>query len=261
MGMERTHVIEVGEADFEDRVVQASRTTPVVVDFWAGWCRPCLVLSPLLEGLAAEFAGRFVLAKVDVDANEGLAARFGVRGIPSVKGFRDGQVVAEFVGAQPEELVRRFLDRVVPSEADERVAAAREAGSAEDAEAAYREALVLDPSNAGAVAGLARLLLDRGEVEEARSLLGSVPAEGDVRRLLAEVDLRAASGEPGELGAAARAALSGDPRDALERSLALVRDDGQRDAARALMLGVFEVLGEGHPLTREYRTRLASALF
>jgi len=204
--MERTHVIEVGEADFEDRVVQASRTTPVVVDFWAGWCRPCLVLSPLLEGLAAEFAGRFVLAKVDVDANEGLAARFGVRGIPSVKGFRDGQVVAEFVGAQPEELVRRFLDRVVPSEADERVTTARETGSAEDAEAAYREALALDPSNAGAVAGLARLLLDRGEVEEARSLLGSVPAEGDVRRLLAEVDLRAASGEPGELGAAARAA-------------------------------------------------------
>ena len=118
-------MIEVGEADFQDRVVQASRTTPVVVDFWAGWCRPCLVLSPLLEGLAAEFAGRFVLAKVDVDANEGLAARFGVRGIPSVKGFRDGQVVAEFVGAQPEELVRRFLDRVVPSEADERVSAGR----------------------------------------------------------------------------------------------------------------------------------------
>lgn len=259
--MEGPHVIEATEADFEDRVVEASRRTPVVVDFWAGWCRPCLVLSPLLERLADEYNGRFTLAKVDVDANQSLAARFGVRGIPSIKGFRDGRVVAEFVGAQPEEIVRRFLDQVVPSAADERVAEARAAGSPEQAEATYREALALDPGNEGAVAGLARLLLDRGAVDEARGLLGSVSANEDVRRLQAELELHTLSGEPGELGAAARAALSGDPRNALDRSLALVRADGEREAARRLMLGVFEVLGEEHPLTREYRSRLANALF
>jgi putative thioredoxin len=259
MGMEP--VIDVAEADFESRVVEASRQVPVVVDFWAGWCRPCLVLGPVLERVAGEYGGRFTLAKVDVDANQELAARFGIRGIPAVKAFRDGDVVAEFVGAQPEEAVRRFLAQLVPSEADEHVAAAASAGSPEEAEAAYRQALAIDPGNAGAVVGLARVLLDRGEVEEVRSLLGTVASDGEVRRLQAELDLRDAAASGGELGGAARAALSGDPADGLERLLSLVRQDGEGQAARRLMLGMFEVLGDEHPLTREYRSRLASALF
>ncbi len=261
MEMDGAHVIDVGEADFPDRVVETSRHTPVVVDFWAGWCQPCLLLSPVLERLAGEYGGRFILAKVDVDANQGLAARFGVRGIPSVKAFRDGDVAAEFVGAQPEDVVRRFLDQVVPSAADERLAEAMTSGSSEEAEAAYREALGLDPGNAGAAAGLARIVLDRGEVDEARTLLASVPADEGVRRLQAEIDLREAAAEPGELGAAARAALSGEPRDALERLLALVRDDGRGDEARRLMLGVFDTLGDDDPLTREFRGLLTSTLF
>jgi putative thioredoxin len=254
-------VIEVGEEDFETRVVEASRRTPVVVDFWAGWCQPCLVLGPILERLAGEYGGRFILAKLDVDANQSLAARFGIRGIPAVKAFRDGGVVAEFVGAQPEDVVRRFLDQVVPSRADEHVAAAAGAASAEEAEAAYREALAIDPSNAGAVAGLTRLLLDRGAVDEARSLLATVPSDGELRGLQAELDLRDAAGAADELGAAARAALAGDARGALDRLLALVSEDGRAEDARRLMLGVFSVLGDEHPLTREYRSRLASALF
>ncbi|HEX5949267.1 MAG TPA: thioredoxin domain-containing protein, partial [Actinomycetota bacterium] len=119
--MPNEHVIAVDEADFERRVVEASHSVPVVVDFWAGWCQPCLVLGPVLERLAEEYGGRFTLAKVDVDANQGVAARFGIRGIPAVKAFRDGSVAAEFVGVQPEDLIRRFLDGVVPSPADERV--------------------------------------------------------------------------------------------------------------------------------------------
>jgi putative thioredoxin len=259
--MPQNHVFDVDEAGFVPQVVEASRDTPVVVDFWAGWCRPCVVLSPVLERLAEEYGGRFSLAKVDVDANQGLAERFGIRGIPAVKAFRDGQVVAEFVGAQPEELVRRFLDEVVPSPTGEQVAAAREAGSGEDAEAAYREALALDPRNADAVAGLARLLVDRGAADEARALLASAPADPGVRRLQAELDLLEASGGPGALAAAARAALSGDPRHALERLLSNVAVDGEGDEARRLMLGVFDLLGDDHPLTREFRSRLASALF
>jgi putative thioredoxin len=256
------HVIAVDEADFEGRVVEASRRAPVVVDFWAGWCQPCLVLGPVLERLAREYDGRFTLAKVDVDANQGLAARFGIRGIPAVKAFRDGQVAGEFVGVQPEDAIRRFLDGVVPSPADERVAEAQASASPDQAEAGFREALAIDPSNAGAAAGLARLLLDRGEVDEARALLASVAADGAVRRLKAEVDLREAGGEPGELGAAARAALSGDHRQALEQLLAMVGgDDGRGDEARRLMLGVFDLLGDDDPLTREFRGLLASALF
>ncbi|HYZ11349.1 MAG TPA: tetratricopeptide repeat protein [Actinomycetota bacterium] len=256
------HVIAVDETDFEERVVEASRRTPVLVDFWAGWCQPCLVLGPVLERLAGEYAGRFTLAKVDVDANPGLATRFGIRGIPAVKAFRDGAVAAEFMGVQPEDLIRRFLEAVVPSPADERVAEARASASPEDAEAGYREALAIDPSNVGAVAGLTRLLLDRGETEEARALLATVPVEDGIRSLLAEVELREAAAEHGELAGAARAALSGDHRHALERLLAMVQGgDGGGDDARRLMLGVFDLLGDHAPLTREFRGRLASALF
>jgi len=256
------HVIAVDEPDFEGSVVEASHLAPVVVDFWAGWCQPCLVLGPVLERLADEYGGRFTLAKIDVDANQGLAARFGIRGIPAVKAFRDGQVAAEFVGVQPEDAIRRFLDGVVPSPANERVAQARASSSPKLAEAGFREALALDPSNAEAAAGLARLLLDRGEVDEARALLASVAPEEAVRRLQAEVDLREAGGEPGELGTAARVALSGDHRQALEQLLALVGgDDGRGDEARRLMLGVFDLLGDDDALTREFRGLLASALF
>lgn len=255
-------VISVDEPAFEERVIEASHRAPVVVDFWAGWCQPCLILGPVLERLAKEYAGRFTLAKVDVDANPGLAARFGIRGIPAVKAFRDGAVAAEFVGVQPDEMIRRFLDGLAPSEADELVAEARHAASPEEAEAGYREALAIDRSNVGAAAGLARLLLDRGDTDEARTVLGSAPPEDGVRPLLAEVELREAAGDPGELAAAARAALSGDHRQALERLLAMVPEgDGRGDEARRLMLRVFDLLGDDAPLTREFRGRLATALF
>lgn len=259
--MSAEHVLDVDEADFQSRVVDASRQVPVVVDFWAGWCRPCLVLSPILERLAEEYRGGFTLAKVDVDANPELAARFQVQGIPAVKAFVDGEVVAEFVGAQPEDLVRRFIDQVVPSAADQQVA---EAGSAspEKAEEAFRRVLAEDPGHAGAAVGLAELLLARGEVEEAGEILSKVAEDETVRRLRAEIDLRTAASEASTLGAAARAALSGDHRAALEQALAAVANGDQgRNQARELMVRLFAVLGDDHPLTQEYRSRLASALF
>jgi putative thioredoxin len=262
MVMAGAHVIEVTEADFEERVIEASRRTPVVVDFWAGWCRPCLVLGPVLERLADEHGGRFTLAKLDVDANPGVAGRYGVQGIPAVKAFRDGQVSSEFVGAQPEEVVRRFLDQVVPSEADEAVARARGTATEEAAEAAYRKALELRPDHPEAMAGLAELLARRGDGEEARALLARVPAAGSGRRLLAELDLRALAGEPSELGRVAAQALDGDPREALDRCLRLISaSDGLREEARQMMLRIFDLLGDDHPLTGEFRARLASALF
>lgn len=246
-------VIEVGEQDFEARVLEASHETPVVVDFWAGWCQPCLVLGPVLERVAEEHDGQFVLAKVDVDANPALAARYGVQGIPAVKAFRDGQVIDEFVGAYPEEGVRLFLAGILPSEAEGVVAeatAAELAGEREAAEKAYRRALEVDPDHEDATIGLARVLIEQGQDEEAEPLLRRVPSHPEARRLSAEAALRAA-------GVAA-----GEHREALERALSQVVSGGDgKDAAREIMVAIFAALGEDHPLTWEFRPRLASALF
>lgn len=253
--------IDVDEREFESRVVEASRRTPVVVDFWAGWCQPCLILSPVLERLEREHTGQFVLAKVDVDRNPNLAMRFGVQGIPAVKAFRDGEVAWEFVGVQPEEVIRRFLGELLPSEADDLVAAARES-SVEEAEGMLRGALEADPGHRDASVALARSLIERGEVEEPRKLLAALPPDGEVRALAADLELRGAADDGTEVGRLAALASRGLTRDALEGCLRLIAEDGdQRDPARELMLRLFEMLGEGDPLTREFRPRLAAALF
>jgi putative thioredoxin len=274
-------VIDVGEVDFEERVIQASHDLPVVVDFWADWCQPCRILSPMLERLAEEHEGSFVLAKVDVDANPNLSGLFAIQSIPTVKAFRDGQVVSEFVGVQPEELLRRFVEELVPSAADEladQAASARESGDLVDAEALYREALSRDSSHQAAKLELAALLAMRGEDEEARGLLAQLPATEGARQLDAALELKsAARGEDdrealriraesgdrdAELTLASAEAAAGEHRSALERSLRLVQSGGdQRDRARDLMVRIFEALGDEHPLTREFRPRLASALF
>jgi len=271
--------IEVSEAQFEQRVLHASAQVPVVVDFWAGWCQPCRVLGPVLEKLAEEHEGRFVLAKVDVDQNQGLAAAFGVQGIPAVKAFKDGRVVDEFVGAQPEEVVRSWLAGIMPSAAEPAVAEARAAeagGDHERAESLYRAALEADPEHEGASIGVAGILLRRGDAEEARELLSRFPSSAEARRLIAEADIHDGAGDLDALLAAVEAdpddaeavlalataeAAAGRFGDALERSLRLISSGDARDAARDLMVKVFETLGGEHPLVREYRSRLASALY
>jgi putative thioredoxin len=257
--MSGPHVVDVDEKTFQERVVEASKTTPVVVDFWAGWCQPCLVLGPVLERLAGEHGGRFTLAKVDVDANPQLSATFGIQGIPAVKAFKDGRVADEFVGAQPEEVVRRFIDGLVPSETDE-LAAAASSMDPDQAEEAYRSVLEGRPGHPVASAGLASVLLRRGEIEEARRVVASADPSPEVAGVAAQLELQDAAREGGELGAAARAALSGQHRDALERALTALTD-GERDRARELIVRLFELLGADHPLTREFRPRLASALY
>jgi putative thioredoxin len=250
-------VFDVAEADFQRRVVDRSRELPVVVDFWADWCGPCKALGPALEQATRARAGKVELAKVDVDENQRLAGSFGIRGIPAVKAFRDGEVASEFTGALPPAQVEAFFNGLVPSEADD--LAAR--GVSEGDEAALRRALELDPGNAQAKRGLARILIGRNEHEPALELLE--PAGGDfVSDGLATRARLATQGEE-ELASAFEAWDAGDHERALE-SMQLAfessSDDERRDAVRRLMVAIFTELGTDHPLAREHRRRLAAAL-
>jgi len=245
-------VIDVSEADFQQQVIDKSHEVPVVVDFWAEWCGPCRQLGPTLEKAANAREGEVVLAKLDTDANQRLAAAFQIQGIPAVKAFKDGKVVAEFVGAQPPANVERFFDALVPSEADRLVAVGDEAS--------LRRALELQPGRADAAVPLARLLLARGDregaLEVAENVAGSFQADG----LRARIRLEDAEGV--DLADAWAKLDAGDREGAADILLeALPSADGAKDDIRAVIVAILDELGVEHPYARDARRRLASALY
>jgi len=267
MSVTDRHVVDVTDENFERVVVEGSKTRPVVVDLWAAWCGPCRTLGPILEKVAEEREGAFLLAKLDVDANQiGNALLQAVRsqGIPTVVAFSGGEPVSMFIGAYPELEVNAFVDGILPSEADlatEEAQAEESSGDLEGAEEGYREALGKDPQNRHAAVGLARLLAERGDLDGARELIMPHLPDPDAERVAAMIRVREWGALDGAspLDSAKRHAAKGRPREALDAMLAVLDDD--RDTARSAMVDLFSVLGDEDPLVIEYRRKLTNALF
>jgi putative thioredoxin len=246
-------MVDVTEVDFQIAVLDRSAVVPVVVDFWAEWCAPCRQLGPALEQAVAARSGQVELAKVDVDANQNLARSYGIQGIPAVKAFRDRDVVSEFVGVQPPVAIERFLDELVPSEADGLVAAGDEAS--------LRRAIELEPSRADAAVPLARILNARGDSDAALAVLDGIPGSFAADGLAARIRLQDSPSQP-ELKAAFKALDDGDTKTGLDALIAsLPNADGARDDIRRVVVGVLDELGVDHPLARDSRRQLAAALY
>jgi putative thioredoxin len=245
--------MDVTDDTFQTAVIERSRTVPVVVDFWAEWCGPCRQLGPVIERAVAAREGKVELAKVDVDANPNIARTYQIQSIPAVKAFRDGQVVAEFVGAQPPAAVNSFLDSLVPSEAEELIARGDEES--------LRRAAELEPSRAEAAVPLARLLLSRGDDDGALALVREVPGNFAADGIAARVAL--VRGNPAHDVTDAFDALDeGDHERALDLLIgALPSADGARDDIRRVVVGILDELGVESPLARDARRRLATALY
>ena len=280
--------VDVSEQDFEQSVVQRSHEVPVVIDFWAPWCGPCRALGPTLEKLAEEQQGKFILAKINIDENPMLAQAFQIQSIPAVKAVRNGALAGEFLGAQPEPNVRRFIEQLMPSEAESLAQKAQrleEAGKAQGAESLYRAALAKEANQPLALLGLARVLVQRGEENDAQTLLtripNTVPEHPAAQQLLAQLRLKQTGASAGDeqkyrdrLAADqndldARFELSqvlaavGRFEEALTELLTIVKKDRKfRDeSARKAMLEIFEVIGARSDLAEHYRSELAKVLF
>lgn len=281
------HVIDVSTQSFDADVLQKSHELPVLVDFWAAWCGPCRMLTPVLVRLAQAYGGKFLLAKVDTDAEQALAARYGIRGLPTVKVFRNGEVVDEFVGVHSETTIRQLIARHLPRDSEaplQHAAAAHAAGKTAEAVETLRRALLSMPDDDTLKLKLVELHLEQRNVEEARNLLAGLSAQAKAqltaRALLARTDfslIAAAAPSATELeqtiardanNVQARAQLGAlrviahDYEGALQQLLEIVRRDRNfgDDSGRKQMLAVFDILGGKGALVTRYRNLLSTAL-
>jgi len=280
-------ILEAKLETFESQILQKSFEKPIVVDVWAAWCQPCLMLAPILEKIVNEAAGAVLLVKINSDEEPQLAAMFGVQSLPSVFLLRDGQLVDAFQGALPESQVRAWLEPYLPNPYQQAVDKARELEASDPAaaEKQYRAAVELKPDESAARIGLARVLLKQGQDAPAAAIIQELKARGyletEAENVAAELELRAASRDAGGV-AKCRAACAADPdnlelrlaladalaaahqfQEALDICLELIRQDRARigEPAREAMVKIFQVLGPGSDLASQYRRKLATALY
>ena len=286
------------QTKFAKDVIEASRTVPVIVDFWAPWCGPCKTLQPMIEKVVKAAKGAVKLVKIDIDKNQMLAQQLRIQSIPAVYAFFGGRPVDGFMGAVPESQVKAFVDKLVQAsggaaggpgaEIAELLEHAKTAVAQNDMETAaqiYSEILGVDPVNVPALAGLARYHADSGDFEQATTLLDQVPAKeknhAEVVAVKATIDLAAKAKEAGPVDAL-KARAAADPKDfqtrldlalaywaggqkqeAIDELLAMIKADRawNEAAARQQLLKFFEALGFADPLAVDGRKRLSTILF
>ena len=280
-------IFDVTQSDFAALVLENSFNVPVLVDFWAAWCQPCRMLTPILQRLAGQYQGAFLLAKVNSDQEQALAAQFGVRSLPTVKVFRNGQAVDELVGVQPEPVYREVIERYRAKPSDQLLARAEAAwgqGDRRKALSFLREAQALEPDNVQIKLALAELLLLSGDTDKAGELLHALPLEVRLEQpasgLLARLEFseqakaapeaarleKALQANPEDCALrrqlAARKAIEGDYEAALEQFLEIMRLNPKFDdeAGRKGLLAVFNILGNDDPRVAAYRRRMFALL-
>ncbi|MGH2840488.1 MAG: tetratricopeptide repeat protein [Solirubrobacteraceae bacterium] len=244
-------VIDVSEEDFQTEVIDRSASVPVVVDFWAEWCAPCRQLSPALEKAASDREGKVVLAKIDTDANPDIAQQYDVQGIPAVKAFIEGEIVAEFVGAQAPSQVEEFFDALVPSESQQLL----EAGDEES----LRKAVELDPKNVDAAFALAQLLYRNGDREGALELVSNAPGNFRADGLAARIELEDVD-DPA-VQAAFETLDEGELEEGLDQLVQALESGSDKERIRRVIVAILDELGVEHPLARDTRRRMAAALY
>ncbi len=271
-------IINVSEADFEQKVLVDSQQLPVVVDFWAEWCNPCKMLSPLLERLTIEAQGGVRLAKLNVDENQNLAVRYGVHNIPAIKAFRDGKIVSEFVGVQPESRLREFMRAIKPDPSDlilEKGNSLLEMSQWKSAESAFKEVLKASPNHANARLGLSKALIFQGRFDDALDILNSFPASkdyGSALNLLLLVNTiinvekeNNLSDDPldAAYNRAIRLFVKGNYPAAMDGLIDIIRENKnfRNGEPRLFLIALFDLFGENHLLTHQYRQELVSILF
>ncbi|MDH5692391.1 MAG: thioredoxin [Gammaproteobacteria bacterium] len=280
---ESPYIFDVSSQEFTQKVIEKSKETPVIVDFWASWCNPCKILMPILAKLAEEYQGAFILAKVDTDRQQELAAQQGVRSLPTVRAYKFGVPVDEFMGAMPEGDVRSFIDSNLITELDktyQTAAQSLKSGDVDTAEDMFSKLYETESSNKQAAIGMALVHIARQRFEQAKDLLTHLPInfleDEDVQALLSRIEFGAAiTGAPSKSQLEAKAenseqryqlgayyVLDGDYENALASFLAVLQTDKnyKEGAARTAMVSIFKILGNGGPIVNRYRAKMASLL-